>query len=151
MSRAATAHGSTERSVGVGGIYDSLRRQATETPSQTRDEASAWTNDLRRETREYWERRRMEQLATVQTSPTEPLSEDMEADALSPSETRLMLWGLMEELELDEEERQAFLEQHAPAPALLFTPSPTSEHTLHLPSPSSPPQAPRARSRSQRR
>ena len=128
-----------------------LRRQATETPSQTRDEASAWTNDLRRETREYWERRRMEQLATVQTSPTEPLSEDMEADALSPSETRLMLWGLMEELELDEEERQAFLEQHAPAPALLFTPSPTSEHTLHLPSPSSPPQAPRARSRSQRR
>ena len=128
-----------------------LRRQASETPSQTRDEASAWTNDLRRETREYWERRRMEQLATVQTSPTEPLSEDMEADALSPSETRLMLWGLMEELELDEEERQAFLEQHAPAPAFLFTPSPTSEHTLHLPSPSSPPQAPRARSRSQRR
>ena len=128
-----------------------LRRQASETPSQTRDEASAWTNDLRRETREYWERRRMEQLATVQTSPTESLSEDIEADALSPSETRLMLWGLMEELELDEEERQAFLEQHAPAPAFLFTPSPTSEHTLHLPSPSSPPQAPRARSRSQRR
>ena len=87
----------------------------------------------------------MEQLATVQTSPTEPLSEDMEADALSPSETRLMLWGLMEELELDEEERQAFLEQHAPAPALLFTPSPTPDQ---LPSPSSPPQAPRARSRS---
>ena len=128
-----------------------LRRQASETPSQTRDEASAWTNNIRHQTREYWERRRMEQLATVQTSPTESLSEDIEAEALSPSETRLMLWGLMEELELDEEERQAFLEQHAPAPALLFTPSPTSEHTLHLPSPSSPPQAPRARSRSQRR
>ena len=125
-----------------------LRRQASETPSQTRDEASAWTNNIRHQTREYWERRRMEQLATVRASPTESLSEDIEAETLSPSECRLMLWGLMEEMELDEEERLAFSEQHAPPPALLFTPSPTSDH---LPSPSSPPQAPRARSRSQRR
>ena len=125
-----------------------LRRQASETPSQTRDEVSAWTNNIRHQTGEYWERRRMEQLATVQASPTESLSEDIEAETLSPSECRLMLWGLMEEMELDEEERLAFLEQHAPPPALLFTPSPTPDQ---LPSPSSPPQAPRARSRSQRR
>ena len=90
----------------------------------------------------------MEQLATVQASPTESLSEDIEAETFSPSECRLMLWGLMEEMDLDEEERLAFLDQHAPPPALLFPPSPTSDH---LPSPSSPPQAPRARSRSQRR
>ena len=96
-----------------------LRRQASETPSQTRDEASAWTNNIRHQTREYWERRRMEQLATVQTSPTESLSEDIEAETLSPSECRLMLWGLMEEMDLDEEERLAFLDQHAPPPALL--------------------------------
>ena len=125
-----------------------LRRQASETPFPTRDEASAWTSNIRHQTREDWERRRMEQLATVQASPTESLSEDIEAETLSPSECRLMLWGLMEEMDLDEEERLAFLDQHAPPPALLFPPSPTSDH---LPSPSSPPQAPRARSRSQRR
>ena len=90
----------------------------------------------------------MEQHQLGRESPAESLSEDIEADTLSPSECRLMLWGLMEEMELDEEERLAFLDQHAPPPALLFTPSPTSDH---LPSPSSPPQAPRARSRSQRR